>query len=65
MSDVVWLSADEKKSPDVLVYYLSAALAFTTILVALLAMSVYEIKRRNRCQCTGNWFCFYLAPVIH
>uniref|UniRef100_A0A671XVK5 Uncharacterized LOC115589925 n=2 Tax=Sparus aurata TaxID=8175 RepID=A0A671XVK5_SPAAU len=45
---------DEKKSPDLLVYCLSGALAFTTILVALLAMSVYEIKKRNRCQCTES-----------
>ncbi|KAM8747228.1 uncharacterized protein AB9X84_015321 [Acanthopagrus schlegelii] len=45
---------DEKKSPDLLVYYLSGALAFTMVLVVLLALSVYKIKKRNRCQCTES-----------
>ena len=37
----------------VLVYFLSAALAFTIMLVALLAFSVYKMNKIN-CQCTGN-----------
>lgn len=43
-----------------LVYYLSAALAFTTILVILLALSVYKMNKRN-CQSTGN--CYYLEQT--
>ncbi|XP_044196641.1 immunoglobulin kappa light chain-like [Thunnus albacares] len=34
----------------VLVYFLSGALAFTTILSVLLAFSVYKMKKRNSCQ---------------
>ncbi|XP_067436132.1 immunoglobulin kappa light chain-like [Thunnus thynnus] len=34
----------------VLVYILSGALAFTTILSVLLAFSVYKMKKRNSCQ---------------
>ncbi|XP_068570009.1 uncharacterized protein [Cebidichthys violaceus] len=41
-------------SPDSLVYFLSAALAFTTILVVLLAFSVYKMSKRNSCQCTES-----------
>ncbi|XP_078132531.1 uncharacterized protein LOC144534471 [Sander vitreus] len=41
---------DEVDSP-VWVYFLSAALAFTTILSVLLAFSVYKLNKRS-CQCT-------------
>ncbi|XP_035850071.1 uncharacterized protein LOC116042265 isoform X2 [Sander lucioperca] len=41
---------DEVDSP-VWVYFLSAALAFTTILSVLLAFSVYKVNKRS-CQCT-------------
>ncbi|XP_044196648.1 immunoglobulin kappa light chain-like [Thunnus albacares] len=37
----------------VLVYFLSGALTFTTILVVLLAFSVCVIKKKNSCQCKG------------
>ncbi|XP_078132520.1 uncharacterized protein LOC144534462 [Sander vitreus] len=43
---------DKVESPESLVYFLSAALAFTTILVVLLAFSVYKVNKRNSCQCT-------------
>uniref|UniRef100_A0A8C9YVD0 Ig-like domain-containing protein n=1 Tax=Sander lucioperca TaxID=283035 RepID=A0A8C9YVD0_SANLU len=43
---------DEVDSP-VWVYFLSAALAFTTILSVLLAFSVYKLNKR-RCQCTAT-----------
>ncbi|XP_028419400.1 uncharacterized protein LOC114545325 [Perca flavescens] len=43
---------DKVESPESLVYFLSAALAFTTTLVALLAFSVYKVNKRNSCQCT-------------
>lgn len=46
----VWLSADRS---DSLVYFLSAALALATILVVLLAFSVYKLQRRNS-QSAGN-----------
>uniref|UniRef100_A0A3Q3E2N5 Uncharacterized LOC109992807 n=1 Tax=Labrus bergylta TaxID=56723 RepID=A0A3Q3E2N5_9LABR len=39
-----------KGDPPVLVYILSTALTFTTILVALLAFSLYKMKSRN-CMC--------------
>ncbi|XP_026209143.1 uncharacterized protein LOC113157732 [Anabas testudineus] len=39
-------------SPSSLVYYLSGALIFTTILVVSLAFSVCNIIKRNNCQCT-------------
>ncbi|XP_027143753.1 immunoglobulin kappa light chain-like isoform X2 [Larimichthys crocea] len=35
-----------------LVYFLSGALTFTTILVVLLAFSLYKMIKRNKCQCT-------------
>ncbi|XP_076581240.1 uncharacterized protein LOC143317146, partial [Chaetodon auriga] len=44
---------DFEDQPDSLVYFLSVALAFTTILVVLLAFSVYKLKRRN-CQRTES-----------
>ncbi|XP_026184067.1 uncharacterized protein LOC113142915 [Mastacembelus armatus] len=45
--------ADKENSPKYLVYFLSGALTITTILVVLLALSVYKISKRN-CQCTGS-----------
>ncbi|XP_026175026.1 immunoglobulin kappa light chain-like [Mastacembelus armatus] len=42
--------ADKENSPKYLVYFLSGALTITTILVVLLALSVYKISKRN-CQC--------------
>ncbi|XP_027143756.1 immunoglobulin kappa light chain-like isoform X1 [Larimichthys crocea] len=47
----------EGSSPDevdslVLVYFLIGALTFTTILVVLLAFSLYKMIKRNKCQCT-------------
>uniref|UniRef100_UPI003AAC7AB6 uncharacterized protein n=1 Tax=Centroberyx gerrardi TaxID=166262 RepID=UPI003AAC7AB6 len=38
----------------VLVYLLSVAVAFTTILVVILAFSVYKMNKRNCCQCTDS-----------
>ncbi|XP_078137836.1 uncharacterized protein LOC144537857 [Centroberyx gerrardi] len=37
----------------VLVYFFSAALAITTILIVILAFSVYKMNKRN-CQCTAS-----------
>ncbi|XP_034712713.1 uncharacterized protein LOC117934807 [Etheostoma cragini] len=45
-------SLNEVQSPKSLVNILSAALAFTTILVVLLSFSVYKVNKRNSCQCT-------------
>ncbi|XP_042258222.1 uncharacterized protein LOC121890033 [Thunnus maccoyii] len=42
---------DEVGSLDSLVYFLSGALAFTTILVILLAFSVCMMNKKNGCQC--------------
>ncbi|XP_044198475.1 uncharacterized protein LOC122974502 [Thunnus albacares] len=42
---------DEVGSLDSLVYFLSGALAFTTILVVLLAFSVCMMNKKNGCQC--------------
>uniref|UniRef100_A0A3Q1GWM1 Ig-like domain-containing protein n=1 Tax=Acanthochromis polyacanthus TaxID=80966 RepID=A0A3Q1GWM1_9TELE len=43
----------------VLVYFLSGALAFTTILMRLLASLLYRTKRKSY-QTTGKWFSLYL-----
>uniref|UniRef100_A0A3Q3Q230 Ig-like domain-containing protein n=2 Tax=Monopterus albus TaxID=43700 RepID=A0A3Q3Q230_MONAL len=52
----------------VLVYFLSGALAFTTILVVLLAFSMYKMHKRN-CVCTGNYYSVKLkastAYIFH
>uniref|UniRef100_A0A8C4H0F1 Ig-like domain-containing protein n=1 Tax=Dicentrarchus labrax TaxID=13489 RepID=A0A8C4H0F1_DICLA len=40
-----------ENSPDSLVYFLSGALAFTTLLVVLLTVSVYKMNRRSSCLC--------------
>ncbi|XP_041821337.1 uncharacterized protein LOC121626733 [Chelmon rostratus] len=42
---------DFEQDSLVLVYFLSGALAFTTILSFLLAFSLYIISKRNSCQC--------------
>ncbi|XP_059210878.1 uncharacterized protein LOC131989614 [Centropristis striata] len=42
---------DDVDSPDSLVYFLSGALVFTTMLIILLTFSMYKMNRRN-CQCT-------------
>ncbi|KAJ4949165.1 hypothetical protein JOQ06_020683 [Pogonophryne albipinna] len=39
---------------DSLVYFLSGALAFNSILVVLLAFLVYKMKKRNNCQSTAG-----------
>uniref|UniRef100_A0A8C9X408 Ig-like domain-containing protein n=1 Tax=Sander lucioperca TaxID=283035 RepID=A0A8C9X408_SANLU len=41
-----------------LVYFLSAALAFTTILSVLLAFLMYKVNKRNRCQTAVNHATF-------
>ncbi|XP_022607950.1 immunoglobulin kappa light chain-like [Seriola dumerili] len=48
------LSADEVNSLHSLVYFLSGALAFTTILSVSLAFSLYKIIKRDRCHCTES-----------
>ncbi|XP_059210879.1 uncharacterized protein LOC131989615 [Centropristis striata] len=54
------LFGDERKDLEhevdssVLVYFLSGALAFTTILVVLLAYAAYTMKNKNCCQCTDS-----------
>ncbi|XP_031144254.1 uncharacterized protein LOC116042270 [Sander lucioperca] len=48
---------DEVDSPF-LVYFLSAALAFTTILSVLLAFLMYKVNKRNRCQTAVNHATF-------
>ncbi|XP_071334028.1 immunoglobulin kappa light chain-like [Trachinotus anak] len=45
---------DEVNSLNPLVYFLSGALAFTTILSVLLAFSIYKITKRNSCLCTES-----------
>uniref|UniRef100_A0A0F8AKY9 Ig kappa chain V region K29-213 n=1 Tax=Larimichthys crocea TaxID=215358 RepID=A0A0F8AKY9_LARCR len=58
-----WISTDEADSLS-LVYFLSGALTFTTVLVVLLTFSVYKMKKRN-CQCTvvidSFIFCYQLC----
>ncbi|XP_029931545.1 uncharacterized protein LOC115376191 [Myripristis murdjan] len=45
---------NEVASPPVLVYFLSAALAFTITLVVILASSVYKMHKRNCGHCTDS-----------
>ena len=64
LSDVL-LSTDKVDSL-VLVYFLSGALTFTTIVAVLLAFSVYNMKR-NSCLSTGNctfYFVYLAASVV-
>ncbi|XP_075942948.1 immunoglobulin kappa light chain-like [Anarhichas minor] len=65
----ILLTGDEKKSDFehevhsfVLVYFLSGALAFTTILVVLLAYAAFKMNNRNRCQCTDSRSSAALTP---
>ena len=48
----------------VYVYFLSGALAFTTILSVLLAVLLYIIRRRTCCQCRGKWYSFFLFFLL-
>ncbi|XP_078020637.1 uncharacterized protein LOC144459823 [Epinephelus lanceolatus] len=48
------LDFEHEEASLVLVYFLSGALAFTIILVVLLAFSVYKMNKRNSCQCTES-----------
>ncbi|XP_060886908.1 uncharacterized protein LOC132958219 isoform X5 [Labrus mixtus] len=50
--------------PPVLVYILSTALAFTTILVALLAFSLYKMKSRN-CMCPEDSSPATMVSIVH
>uniref|UniRef100_A0A3Q3IES0 Ig-like domain-containing protein n=2 Tax=Monopterus albus TaxID=43700 RepID=A0A3Q3IES0_MONAL len=45
---------DEGNSSNSLVYFLSGALIFTTVMIVLLALSFYKEIKRNNCQCTGS-----------
>ncbi|XP_037615485.1 uncharacterized protein LOC119482137 [Sebastes umbrosus] len=48
------LDFKDEEASLVLVYFLSGALAFTTILVVILALSVYKVNKRNSCQCAES-----------
>ncbi|XP_034413395.1 uncharacterized protein LOC117747961 isoform X1 [Cyclopterus lumpus] len=48
------LDFEEEVSSFVLVYFLSGALAFSTILSFLLAYAAFTMNNRNRCQCTES-----------
>uniref|UniRef100_A0A8C9X625 Ig-like domain-containing protein n=1 Tax=Sander lucioperca TaxID=283035 RepID=A0A8C9X625_SANLU len=48
------LEFEDEVNSLVLVYFLSGALAFTTILSVLLAFFLYIMNKRNSCQCTGK-----------
>ncbi|XP_073330789.1 uncharacterized protein [Pagrus major] len=48
------LDFEDKVDSPVLVYFLSGALTFTTILVVLLALSVFKMKKRNSYQSTES-----------
>ncbi|XP_041841403.1 uncharacterized protein LOC121639882 [Melanotaenia boesemani] len=47
-------SADELNYPDFLIKFLTGALTFTTILTALMAFSVYKMKKRIHDQCAAE-----------
>ena len=53
MSPDVWLSAEVVDHLP-LVYFLSGALAFTTILVVSLAYTAQRVFKTNCCQCSGG-----------
>uniref|UniRef100_A0A8C9X1A6 Ig-like domain-containing protein n=1 Tax=Sander lucioperca TaxID=283035 RepID=A0A8C9X1A6_SANLU len=55
---------DEVDSPF-LVYFLSAALAFTTILSVLLAFLMYKVNKRNRCQTADADNLHYAALSVN
>uniref|UniRef100_A0A8C9X3P5 Ig-like domain-containing protein n=1 Tax=Sander lucioperca TaxID=283035 RepID=A0A8C9X3P5_SANLU len=46
------LEFEDKVDSPVYVYFLSGALTFTTILVVLLAFSLFKMNQRNLCRCT-------------
>uniref|UniRef100_A0A665VIB0 Ig-like domain-containing protein n=1 Tax=Echeneis naucrates TaxID=173247 RepID=A0A665VIB0_ECHNA len=48
------LEVGDEGGIDVLVYFLSGALAFTTFLAFLLAYTAYRVYKANGCQCTGS-----------
>ncbi|XP_039677662.1 uncharacterized protein LOC120572431 [Perca fluviatilis] len=48
------LKLEDKVDSLVYVYILSGALTFTTILVVILASSLFKMNQRNRCQCTES-----------
>ncbi|XP_059210624.1 uncharacterized protein LOC131989426 [Centropristis striata] len=48
------LDFEEEVHSLFLVYFLSGALTLTTILVVLLALSLYKMTKRNSCQCTDS-----------
>ncbi|XP_074479746.1 uncharacterized protein LOC141760639 [Sebastes fasciatus] len=52
--DGTMLDFKDEGASLVLVYFLSGALAFTTILVVILALSVYKVNKRNSCQCAES-----------
>ncbi len=52
------VSIDEVDSL-VLVYMLSGALAFTTLLLVLLSVSLYKTKKQHSCWSAGNWYFLY------
>uniref|UniRef100_A0A667ZJR2 Uncharacterized LOC115376191 n=1 Tax=Myripristis murdjan TaxID=586833 RepID=A0A667ZJR2_9TELE len=53
---------NEVASPPVLVYFLSAALAFTITLVDILASFVYKMHKRNCSHCTVcNGVCCFIS----
>ncbi|XP_041821581.1 uncharacterized protein LOC121626902 isoform X2 [Chelmon rostratus] len=56
------LDFEDEVESFVLVYVLSGALAFTTILVVLLAYAAYTMKNRNSCQCTDSRSSAALTP---
>ncbi|XP_040887412.1 uncharacterized protein LOC121177237 isoform X2 [Toxotes jaculatrix] len=49
----------------VLVYFLTGALAVTTILVVLLAHTAYRMYETNSCQCTGGLNYYSLHPTLN
>ncbi|XP_029931526.1 immunoglobulin kappa light chain-like [Myripristis murdjan] len=56
---------NEVASPPVLVYFLSAALAFTITLVVLLASSVYKMHKRNCSHSTDSQARSSTASIQH
>ncbi|XP_041820664.1 uncharacterized protein LOC121626298 [Chelmon rostratus] len=56
------LDIEDEVESLVLVYVLIGALAFTTILVVLLAYAAYTMKNRNSCQCTDSRSSAALTP---
>ncbi|XP_054483519.1 immunoglobulin kappa light chain-like isoform X2 [Anoplopoma fimbria] len=48
------LDFEDEVDSLVLVYFLSGALVFNTILVVLLGISVYKVNKKNSCQCSES-----------